>query len=95
MLKSLGCQRDITTKHFRYLDCLQELWDDILGKGKVDSEVRGQAIVVQVHMKSFNFFFGIQLGVLNFMHTDNLSSTIQYTHDLNFDTTLAIPKHRK
>ena len=31
-------------------------------------------------MQSFNFFFGIQLGVLVLRHTDNLSSTLQHTH---------------
>ena len=31
-------------------------------------------------MQSFDFFFGVQLGVLVLRHTDNLSSTLQHTH---------------
>ena len=57
----------------------QVLWDGIL-EGKVDSEVRGQVITVQTQMQSFNFFFGIQPGVLVLRYTDNLFSTLQHTH---------------
>ena len=53
----------------------QELRDGILN-GRVDSRVRGQAIGVQTQMRSFNFFFGIQIGVL----------VIQTTHRLFYDT---------
>ena len=49
--------------------------DGILN-GRVDSRVRGQAIGVQTQMRSFNFFFGIQIGVL----------VIQTTHRLFYDT---------
>ena len=56
-----------------------EMWDGIL-EGKIDSEIGGQVICVQTQKKSFNFFFfWIQLGVV-LMYTDNLSSTLQYTH---------------
>ena len=60
-----------------YWAVFQELCDDIL-EGKVDSEIRSQVIHVQTQKQSFNFFFWIELGVaLN--HTDNLSSSLQYT----------------
>ena len=56
------------------------MWDDIL-EGKVDSEIRGQ--VIHVQKQNFNFFFCIQLGVV-LKHTDNLSSSLQYTrHVIN------------
>ena len=55
----------------------QEICDEIL-EGRVDPEVRGRG--VQTQMQSFNFFSGIQLGVLVLRHTDNLSSTLQHTH---------------
>ena len=54
----------------------QEICDEIL-EGRVDPEVRGRG--VQTQMQSFNFFSGIQLGVLVLRHTDNLSSTLQHT----------------
>ena len=41
----------------------QELRDAVL-KGRVDSRARSQVIDVQTQMQSFNFFFGMQLGVL-------------------------------
>ena len=46
----------------------QELWYAIL-KGRVDSGARSQVIDIQTQMQSFNFFFGIQLGVLVLRHT--------------------------
>ena len=57
----------------------QELRDAVL-KGRVDSRARSQVIDVQTQMQNFNFFFGIQLGVLVLRHTDNSSSTLRYTH---------------
>ena len=61
------------------LDVFQEFWNGIL-EGKVDSEIRGQGVGFQTQMQSFNLFFGMQLGVLVLMYTDNLSTTLQYTH---------------
>ena len=57
----------------------QELQNGIL-KGRVDSRVRAQVVGVQTQIQSFNFFFGIQLGVLVWRHTDNSSSTLRYTY---------------
>ena len=45
----------------------QELRDAVL-KGRVDSRARSQVIDVQMQMQSFNFFFGIQLGVVVLRH---------------------------
>ena len=59
-------------------DVFQDLWDRVLG-GKLDSEIRDLVIRVQTQKQSFNLFFWMQLGVV-LMHTDNLSSTLQYTH---------------
>ena len=53
----------------------QKLRNGIL-KGRVDSRVRGQAIGVQTQMRSFNFFFGIKMGVI----------VIQTTHPLLYNT---------
>ena len=53
----------------------QKLRDGIL-KGRVDSRDRGQAIGVQTQMRSFNFFFGIQMGII----------VIQATHPLFCNT---------
>ena len=49
----------------------QELRDAVL-KGRVDSRARSQVIDVQTQMQSFNFFFGIQLGVLVLRHSRQL-----------------------
>ena len=55
------------------------MWDAIL-KGRVDLRARSQVIDVQTQMQSFNFFFGMQLGVLVLRHADKSSSTLRYTH---------------
>ena len=60
-------------------DVFQELWDEIL-EGRVDPDIRSRVVGLQTQMQSFNFFLGIQLGVLVLRHTDNLSSTLQHTH---------------
>ena len=57
-------------------DVFQELQGEIL-EGRVDPEGRGPVVGAQT--QSFNFFFGVQLGVLVLRHTDNLSSTLQHT----------------
>ena len=49
----------------------QELQDAVL-KGRVDSRARSQVIDVQTQMQSFNFFFGMQLGVLVLTHNRQL-----------------------
>ena len=54
------------------------LWVRIL-EGEVDSEIRDQVIHVKMQKQSSNLFFCIQLRVV-LMYTDNLSSTLQYTH---------------
>ena len=41
----------------------QELRDEVL-KRRVDSRARSKVIRVQTQIQSFNFFFGVQLGVL-------------------------------
>ena len=56
----------------------QELRDGIL-RGRVGSRVRGQVIGVQTQIQSFNFFYGIQLGVLVLRHTGNSSSNLIHT----------------
>ena len=57
----------------------QEFRDEIL-KRRVDLRDRCQVIGVQTQMQSFNFFFGIQVGVLVLRHTDYSSSTLWYAH---------------
>ena len=50
----------------------QELRDAVL-KGRVDSRARSQVIYnLKTQMQSFNFFFGIQLGVLALRHNRQL-----------------------
>ena len=46
---------------------------------KLQSDIRGRIIGCQAQMKTFNFFFGLNLGQRLFSHTDNLSKTSQQT----------------
>ena len=57
-------------------DVFQDLWHEML-EGREDPEVQGRVVGVQTQMQSFNFFFGMQLGVLVLRHTNfYLSSTL-------------------
>ena len=51
-------------------------WNECL-KGKLQTEMRGRIIGCQSQMASFDFFFGLNLGILLYRHTDNLSKTLQ------------------
>ena len=46
----------------------------------LDSWAWGQVVRYQMQMRSFNLFFGIQLGILVLRHADNLYSTLWYIH---------------
>ena len=46
---------------------------------KLQADARGRIIGCQVQMNTFDFFFGLHLGVRLFLRTDNLSKTLQKT----------------
>ena len=56
---------------------MQELWIDCKDFVK-DAEVRGWIKGASAYMKSFDFLFGVLLGELVLMHSDNLNKTIQH-----------------
>ncbi|CAB4030796.1 zinc finger MYM-type 1-like [Paramuricea clavata] len=53
-----------------------KLWDECL-KTKLPPDIRGRIIGCSTQMESFDFYFGLHLGVTIFRHTDNLSATLQ------------------
>ena len=58
---------------------LQELWvecEDFVKEADARARVNG----VSAQMKSFDFLFGVALGELLLMHSDNLSKTLQHKH---------------
>ena len=59
-------------------NALLTLWNECLQfDPKPDPDVRGRIIGCQAQMKSFDFFFGLNLGQRIFSHTDNLSESLQ------------------
>ena len=54
------------------------LWDAILNDSP-DSETIARINGVASQMKTFEFFFGACLLLLVFLHTNNLSKTLQHT----------------
>ena len=58
---------------------LQELWIDCEDFVK-DADARARINGVSAQMKSFDFLFGVVLGELVLMHSDNLSKTLQHKH---------------
>lgn len=60
-------------------DQILELWRVCLEAGKLDSNAKARIIGCEHKMKNFEFFFGLNLGQRLFVHTDNLSKTLQGT----------------
>ena len=59
-----------------YASLLEE-WHACLEDAKLQPDVRGRILGCQSQMNSFNVFFGLNLGEILFVHTDNFSKTIQ------------------
>ena len=57
---------------------LQELWIDCEDYVK-EVDARAQINGVSAQMKSFNFLYGVSLGELLLMHSDNLSKTLHFS----------------
>ena len=62
-------------------DCLMELWEWSIEKVK-DTQMNARIRGVQVHMLTFDFFYGLTLGECLLRHAENLSATLQ-TKDLS------------
>ena len=60
----------------KYAALLQE-WELCLQGKKLDAEVRGRMLGCQAHMNKFDFFFGLNLGAILYLYTDNLSKALQ------------------
>ena len=56
---------------------LLALWNECLRQGKLQTDVCGRIIGCKAQMTDFDFFFGLNLGILLYRHTDNLSKTLQ------------------
>lgn len=52
------------------------VWDEALSS-QLDGEMRARIVGVDTQMHTFDFLFGISLGNLLLLHTDNLSKTLQ------------------
>ena len=59
---------------------LEELWRWCLIEYK-DREVKARVLGVQVQMRTFDYFYGLRLGILLQRHSDNLRASLQ-TKDL-------------
>ena len=57
-------------------DVLRELWSQSL-ETKLDPEVKSRITGVSYQIETFDFYFGMQLGILVLRHCDNLSKAIQ------------------
>ena len=57
-------------------ELLLKLWKEILEE-KLDAEAKSRIIGCKKQMKSFKFYFGLQLDHKLYAHTDNLSKTLQ------------------
>lgn len=57
---------------------LFKVWDACL-ESKIDTDTRAHILGCLAQMKTFQFFFGLQLSQHLFAHTDNLVSAIQAT----------------
>ena len=58
-------------------DPLMAVWEHCLQNGQMSTDVKSRIIGVMKQMKTFDFFFGLNIGHRLFSHTDNLSKTLQ------------------
>ena len=58
-------------------DSVFTLWDQCLDAGKLDRELKSRIIGCQVQMRTFSFFFSLNLGHRFYSITDNLSQALQ------------------
>ena len=56
---------------------LSKLWEECLGAGKLDPDVKSRIISVQSQMSSYNLLFSLHLCLGILQLTDNLSRTLQ------------------
>lgn len=59
---------------------LLELWEECLRMSRLDSETKCRIVGVKHQMETFQYFYGISLGVLLMKHSDNLSKTLQHSY---------------
>ena len=45
---------------------------------QIDSEMKARIIDIETQMLTYNFLFGISLGILILQHSDNLSKSLQH-----------------
>ena len=57
-------------------DMLQLLWEESLTFVR-ETDIKSRIMGVSTYMKSFDFFFGVLLGELLLLHSDNLSKSLQ------------------
>ena len=53
-------------------EVLLSVWEESKNS-QIDSEMKARIIGIETQMLTFNFLFGISLGILNLEHSDNLS----------------------
>lgn len=58
-------------------DDLMRVWQHCLENDRMQTDVKSRISGVKKQMKSFDFFFGLNIGHRLFSHTDNLSRTLQ------------------
>ena len=63
-----------------------------------DSDKKARVIGVQTKMQTFSFFYGLQLAIVVFTHSDNLSSSLQRAElcavDAQKNARLSVTVHR-
>ena len=70
---------------------LEDLWRWCLTEYK-DREAKARVLGVQALMRTFDYFYGLRLGILPLRHKNNLSASLQ-TKDLCAAEAQTIAKH--
>ena len=68
-----GCFKRILDNY----EALYSVWEHCLQNDNLETEVKARIKGVKEKMKTFEFFFGLNIGHRLFSHTDNLSKTLQ------------------
>ena len=88
---SWSARAGLLTSIYKNYQELEELWRWCLMEYK-DREAKARVLGVQAQMRTFDYFYGLRLGILLLSHSINLSASLQ-TKDLCVAEAQTIAKH--
>ena len=76
----MDCRWWFSAECYWHWNVLQELWDDECLETKLEPDIKGRIIGVKHQMRTFGYFYGVNLGGMLLKHRHNLSRAIKTLH---------------